>query len=278
MSFLKGEMTMAMLDINFHSNTLGKHHEFKVFLPETIDMFENNDVQPLRTLTVLHGLSSDHTMFSRYTNLEMYANEHNLAVILPNADHSFYLNMKYGHSYLDHIKEVWQYAHNILPLSKKREDNYISGNSMGGFGAFYVSFNFPELFSKTIPMSGALGVDEDFLNFDWYDFDIQSLIGEHTKIKGSELDSEAIIHRAIEIHGKENLPEIYVLCGTDDFLIESNKTFIEQLKSANLNVESQFKSGGHTWSYWNESIRDAVDWIFKDIEVDKSRQIINWVG
>lgn len=82
----------------------------------------------------------------------------------------------------------------------------------------------------------------------------------------------------IEINGKENLPEIYVLCGTDDFLIESNKKFIEQLKSANLNVESQFKSGGHTWSYWNESIRDAVDWIFKDIEVDKSRQIINWVG
>src|SRR5699024_1298704 len=208
MSFLKGEMTMAMLDINFHSTTLGKHHEFKVFLPETIDMFENNDVHPLRTLTVLHGLSSVHTMFSRYTNLEVYANEHNLAVILPNADHSFYLNMKYGHSYLDHIKEVRHYAHHILPLSKKREDNYISVNSMCGFGAFYVSFNFIELFSKTIPMSGALGVDEDFLNLDWYDFDIQSLIGEHTKIKGSELDSETIIHRAIETHGKENLPEI----------------------------------------------------------------------
>src|SRR5699024_3561685 len=97
-----------------------------------------------------------------------------------------------------------QYAHNILPLSKKREDNYISGNSMGGFGAFYVSFNFPELFSKTITMSGALGVDEDFLNLDWYDFDIQLLIGEHIKIKVSELDNETIIHREIETHGKEN--------------------------------------------------------------------------
>ena len=43
-----------------------------------------------------------------------------LAVVMPNADHSFYSNMAYGHSYYDYILEVYDYVHQIFPLSKKR--------------------------------------------------------------------------------------------------------------------------------------------------------------
>ncbi|MEJ7242949.1 esterase family protein, partial [Staphylococcus caprae] len=83
---------------------------------------------------LLHGLSSDETTYIRYTSIERYANEHQLAIIMPNVDHSGYANMVYGHSYYDYILEIYEYVHQILPLSRKREDNFIAGHSMGGYG------------------------------------------------------------------------------------------------------------------------------------------------
>ena len=57
----------------------------------------------------------------RYTSIERYANEHQLAIIMPNVDHSGYANMVYGHSYYDYILEIYEYVHQILPLSRNRE-------------------------------------------------------------------------------------------------------------------------------------------------------------
>ncbi len=55
---------------------------------------------------LLHGLSSDETTYMRYTSIERYANEHKLAVIMPNVDHSR-TNMAYGSSYYEII--FWKY-------------------------------------------------------------------------------------------------------------------------------------------------------------------------
>lgn len=44
-------------------------------------------------LLLLHGLSSDATSYMRFTSIERYAEAHQLAVIMPNADHSGYANM-----------------------------------------------------------------------------------------------------------------------------------------------------------------------------------------
>ena len=81
-------------------------------------------------LLLLHGLSSDATSYMRFTSIERYAEAHQLAVIMPNADHSGYANMAFGHSYYDYILEIYNYAHQVLPVSKK-EDNFIAGHSMG---------------------------------------------------------------------------------------------------------------------------------------------------
>ena len=93
-------------------------------------------------------LSSDTSSYMRYTSIERYANTHQLAVAMPNADHSFYSNMAYGHSYYDYILEVYDYVHQILPLSKKREDNFIAGHSMGGYGAIKFALTQSYRFSK----------------------------------------------------------------------------------------------------------------------------------
>lgn len=87
---------MAYISLNYHSPTIGMHQNLTVILPEDQSFF-NNDItaKPLKTLMLLHGLSSDETTYMRYTSIERYANEHKLAVIMPNVDHSAYANMAY---------------------------------------------------------------------------------------------------------------------------------------------------------------------------------------
>ena len=113
---------MAHITLNYLSKTLGMHQTINVILPEDKSYFDTNEnAKPLKTMLLLHGLSSDTSSYMRYTSIERYANTHQLAVVMPNADHSFYSNMAYGHSYYDYILEVYDYVHQILPLSKKRE-------------------------------------------------------------------------------------------------------------------------------------------------------------
>ena len=122
---------MAHITLNYLSKTLGMHQTINVILPEDKSYFDTNEnAQPLKTMLLLHGLSSDTSSYMRYTSIERYANTHQLAVVMPNADHSFYSNMAYGHSYYDYILEVYDYVHQIFPLSKKREDNFIAGHYM----------------------------------------------------------------------------------------------------------------------------------------------------
>ena len=118
----------------------------------------NREAKPLKSMLVLHGLSSDANSYIRYTSIERYANDHQLAIIMPNADHSFYTNMVYGHSYYDYILEVHDYVHQILPLSKKREDNFIAGHSMGGYGTSKYALTQSQRFSKAAMLSAAFNV------------------------------------------------------------------------------------------------------------------------
>ncbi|HCY7698396.1 TPA: esterase family protein [Staphylococcus aureus] len=168
---------MAYISLNYHSPTIGMHQNLTVILPEDQSFF-NNDItaKPLKTLMLLHGLSSDETTYMRYTSIERYANEHKLAVIMPNVDHSAYANMAYGHSYYDYILEVYDYVHQIFPLSKKRDDNFIAGHSMGGYGTIKFALTQGDKFAKAvaedkqIPKLLIMCGKQDFLYQDNLDF------------------------------------------------------------------------------------------------------------
>ncbi|MDN8760285.1 esterase family protein, partial [Staphylococcus aureus] len=86
------------------SPALGMQQSFVAIIPEDASFFDDTpSPKSYQTLMLLHGLSSDATSYTRFTSIERYADEHRLAIIMPNADHSGYANMAYGHSYYDHI-------------------------------------------------------------------------------------------------------------------------------------------------------------------------------
>ena len=175
-------------------------------------------------MLLLHGLSSDETTYIRYTSIERYANEHQLAIIMPNVDHSGYANMVYGHSYYDYILEIYEYVHQILPLSRKR-DNFIAGHSMGGYGTIKFALTQSNKFAKAAPLSAVLKHSGSLI---WIGLiSPQAITGRDTQIKGTELDTYYLLDQAIDAN--VDIPELFIMCGKEDFLYHDNLQFIETL-------------------------------------------------
>lgn len=249
---------MALLTINHHTKTLGKHHSFKVILPEDDSQYDiKNETRPLKSILLLHGLSNDETVYTRYTNIERFANEAHIAVIMPSADHSFYTNMTFGHSYYDYVLEVHDYARQILPLSKNPEDNFVAGHSMGGYGSIKMAFTQGDRFSKACFMSSATHLGH-LLGYEWHDFSPKAIAGDVKSMEAPEIDPKVLVHRALSDGHK--LPELYMMCGTEDELYQDNLDFKKYLEGHDINFKYEEGPGGHDWEYWNAGIHKAIQW------------------
>ncbi|PNZ30561.1 tributyrin esterase [Staphylococcus petrasii] len=248
---------MALIELNYLSKTLGMHQSLNVILPEDTSFFKKDqEAKPLKSMLVLHGLSSDANSYLRYTSIERYANDHKLAIILPNADHSFYTNMAYGHSYYDYVMEVYDYVHQIFPLSKAREDNFIAGHSMGGFGTTKYALTQSQRFSKAAILSAPFDVSL-LRDYEYYDFSPQAIIGEKGDIKGTPFDPYYLVEQAIDNH--VDLPELLIMCGTEDELYPQNLEFIKYLDEKGIQYNFKESPGIHDYAYWDKAIKETIE-------------------
>jgi S-formylglutathione hydrolase FrmB len=145
---------MAFMEIKLYSVTLGLATAVNVLLPE-----RRQARTPLKVLWLLHGFSGDHSVWCRQTGIKRYVSGKDLCVIMPAVDRSFYADMAYGNNYYTYVyKELPQMMLGMLPISFKKEDNYIAGLSMGGYGAFKLALNQPERFAAAASLSGSVDV------------------------------------------------------------------------------------------------------------------------
>jgi putative tributyrin esterase len=133
------------------------------------------------------------------SSIERYAQENNLAVIMPSVDRSWYTNTAYGANYFDFItEELPELCHKAFGgLSEKREDNIIAGLSMGGYGAVKTALTYPEKYGACIALSGAFDITRTNRSYDlalWrgnFGFELESALD----LKGSEHDVFALARK-----------------------------------------------------------------------------------
>lgn len=250
------------LELDLYSKELKKHTQVNVFLPNDY----GESTVPCKTLWLLHGRTDDHTAWMRNTSIARYAKQYNLAVVMPNADKSWYTNTAYEMNYFNYIaKELPELCHRTFrTMSEEREDNIVAGLSMGGYGALKTALTFPERYGSCISLSGALDVTRkgrpSYLN-EWrsiFGFDIQSPL----ELEGSEHDLFALSARLAE-QGRA-LPRIYLWCGTEDSLLGINRDFdryLRELGAAHLFEESE---GDHSWKWWDLHIQSGLKWVLND--------------
>ncbi len=264
---------MAIFKTDFYSKCLTKQMNVNVIIPNDLlpDMIQGNEHynRNMKTLYLLHGYSGSSNDWITGTNVQEMASKYNLAVVMPSGDNSFYLDAKgRGREYCQYVgKELVEYMNKTFGFSDKKEDTFIGGLSMGGFGAIHTGLYFPNTFSKLVGLSSALIIHniknikedytDDIADYDYY----ESVFGDLDKLVESDNNPEHLIHK-LKREGKE-IPPIYMACGTEDFLIEENRLFYNFLKEEEVEVEYVETPGIHDWAFWNKFLEPSIQWLLK---------------
>ena len=254
---------MAFFQCNCFSETLGLSVSFNAVIPQAttkqIGMNVRGGKVPFPVLYLLHGLSDDHTVWMRRTSIERYVAPVGLAVIMPAAGRSFYTDMRHGPAYWTYIsQELPELVTSFFPVSRKREDTFVAGLSMGGYGALKLALTYPDRFAAAASLSGVLDLASHLSSSDnIFQRDSDLIFGKNVSVKGTSDDLYCLLPKNTEAL----FPRLYIACGTDDILYRENCAFRDQAIGLHYDVTWQEEKAGHTWDYWDRQIRDVVEWV-----------------
>ncbi len=239
---------MSFITCTFQSNILQKSVQLNVILPQ--------NTKKARVLYLLHGLSDDFSAWSRYTSIERYANEFGFAIIMPDGGKSYYTDMAMGDMYYSHFtEEIFTYVPSVFNISSKRENTFIAGLSMGGYGALKFAMRNPEKFLGAASLSGCVDICHRLKTDPRWKTAKALVFGDENRVRNSEndlfylLNNESLI--TFPVH-------IYLACGTEDFLYKDNLGFAESLQQSALPHHFSFSSGIHDWAYWDSEIKEVL--------------------
>lgn len=262
---------MALFQISYHSNVLGKQIELNVILPEahlSSDTLRRDKDGKWPMVMMLHGYTGNHTLWLRRTAIELYAQEHGIAVIMPDAGKSFYTDMVHGERYMTYIaEEVPEQVRQWFPVTRDPEHTYIAGLSMGGYGAMKIGLAYPDKFKAIGCFSGALMItqlQEEHITEDQPDF-VKRLEVDLPLVYGTlgagndSIDDPFYLAKALKAKGIA-FPELYISCGTEDFVYEQTLEFTSLLDTLEVPYERTEEAEDHNWRYWNREIDRFFSW------------------
>ena len=260
---------MAYFRIEYYSNALHRSTSFEMLIPNDyrldLPVQEASPIpkKPMGTLFLLHGYTGK---AGNWVPEELAA-KYNFAIVMPTAENSFYLNgLSTGHAFQTLVgEEMVDYVRRTFGLAKNRENTCIAGMSMGGFGALHTALAYPDTFGKLAGLSSALivhgiahmkpGADNGLGNYEYY----RECFGDLETVEQRDVNPEVL---ALKRKAEGNLPEIFLACGTEDFLLENNRQMHKFLLGEQIPHQYYESKGGHDMVFWNEYIIKAVQWMF----------------
>lgn len=255
---------MAYFRIEYYSKALRRETSFEVMIP--CDPREGMPAPegPMRTLFLLHGYTGK---AGNYVPFDL-PYKYNFAIVMPSAENSFYLNgLSTGHAFQTLVgEELVEFVRKTFGLAGDPANTGIAGLSMGGFGALHTGLAYPRTFGKIGAMSSAFihhevaqmkpGQGNEVANYDYY----RECFGEPALLEESDNNPETLIRKLKA--AREKIPEIYMACGTEDFLIENNRAMHRFLEAEGVPHEYHEGPGIHDMVFWTEYIQKIVRWMF----------------
>jgi putative tributyrin esterase len=242
---------MALIRCDFAAHTLEMDTSMTVLLPQQ----PRTDPPPV--LYLLHGLTDDHTAWTRLTSIERYAEAKGLAVVMPQVHRSFYADEAYGMRFWEFLTdELPSVVERLFRVSTRREDTFVAGLSMGGYGAMKWALRRPAKFAAAATLSGAL----DLAYIQEFDLrpHMQALVARVFGGRAVAGGDDDLLHL---IKQEADLPALLLRCGTEDRLVEQNERFVAACAAAGVALDADFGPGDHDWAYWDAEIRTVLNWL-----------------
>jgi putative tributyrin esterase len=258
--FLCFSLFAATVDSLEIATAMNKNYKVAIVLPNSYT--KNKANYPVMYL--LHGAWGHYNDWLTKTPDKMLiqnlADQYNLIIVTPEGEtFGWYMDspLNPSNKFETHIiKEVIPKIDNTYRTVKDKKGRVITGLSMGGHGAMYLSTRHPEIFSAVGAMSGVLDMSntQGSANADF----AKVLKGLFEKYIGtSDTTNDIFINNSVinflPAIKKNAMPTI-IDCGVDDFLIEMNREMHRRLVYAKVEHDYTERPGGHTWDYWQNSL------------------------
>ena len=248
---------MAYAELTLRSTILKMDVKVTVIIPENRKDYHLDSIdKKYPCLYILHGTSEDNSTWLNSSNIYLLARDLDLFVVCVSAYNSCYVNTKYGFRMQDFLaEELPAKMERLFPISSKREDRFIMGESMGGYGTWLTSLLHPDKYAKAVPLS-TTGIR----NF------------KHVLDTGaSSVDTLAL---EVNKNAKE-IPEYLTMCGTDDMVYTKSVDWVNWMHEncPNIKVDSYYESGKHDFFFWNKVIPKALKFLGFEFDQEKIKQI-----
>ncbi len=230
-----------LADRNITSMVLNQTMKYNIILPN--DYYVNTD-RYYPVLYLFHGMNGNNNDWAEQGNAKQMVQDAikneiipPMIVVMPDAFNTFYVDgyqngLKYETYFWD---EFLPYIEKTYRIIDSRETRFIAGLSMGGYGASYYAFTYPDKFMYCYSMSGAV-----------------EGVGTST--------TPSIADIITSYDSFDSLPGYTMDCGTSDPLVfTSNQSVHEKLVSAGFNHEYITREGTHDWGFWQKSLEMALE-------------------
>lgn len=228
--------------------------------PDTVLVFKptNYDKKEKYPLVyLLHGYSENYKQWSQTSDLQKLSDQYKMIIVTPDGFVSWYVNSPYdkGSRMEDFFfKTLAPKVHQSLRIDRK--NIFISGLSMGGYGALRYFILHSDYFNTAASTSGGLTVDFDnFRNASLTFFKNTRITDDLTRLMGNHLENNWHQYDIIKLLKNHPIKKPFLLdCGTSDILYSVTlevKTFADSLK---MPITFISQPGNHNKEYWSKSI------------------------
>ncbi len=233
--------------IDIQSPVMAKTIKTSVVLPESYQ--PTGKAYPV--VYLLHGWSGNHESWVRdFPELRELVDLYGVIVVSPDGGYSsWYFDSPVDKQFQYETfvsKELIERIDASYNTIKSRGGRAISGLSMGGHGALYLSFKHQDLYGAAASMSG--GVDIRPFPLNW---NISERLGDYATHQQA-WETNSVINLVYRL--KPNSLAILIDCGTSDFFYGVNKKLHEELLYRNIQHDYTEREGGHTLAYWQNSL------------------------
>ncbi|MFC2124490.1 alpha/beta hydrolase [Bacteroidota bacterium] len=255
-------------DLSLPSKILNMDRKYAIYLPPDYESSQRS----YPVLYLLHGSGDDQTGWVQFGEVLHIADKTiregkstPMVIIMPDANtgrRGYFNDPKGKWRYEDFFfQELMPYVEGKYRIKGEKRYRAVAGLSMGGGGSFMYALHHPELFSSACPLSASTGslTLEDTKN---------RLARRGSEVNYTDTEIEAYFkqHSAVEL--VKNIPEDqkktvrwYIDCGDDDFLYKGNSLVHIAMRDQEIPHEFRIREGGHTWTYWRESLPEVLEFI-----------------
>ena len=268
MTQLTNAQTGKVFDnLTMDSEILKMERKYAIYLPPDYESSERS----YPVLYLLHGGGDDQSGWVQFGEVLRIADKAILEgsatamiIVMPDANRGqrgFFNDPKNEWRYEDFFfEEFMPFVEKTYRIKGEKRYRAVSGLSMGGGGTFMYALHHPELFSSACPLSASCGP----LNFEEMER-YKSRYGAEN-VSEEELKTWYKQHSALELVNdmpdkQKKAVRWYIDCGDDDFLYEGNSLVHIAMRKREIPHEFRIRDGGHTWTYWRESLPEVLSFI-----------------